>query len=343
MCLALPRAHRRALSTTAPPIDARVSRTASIALRFGLLTLATWALRRELVDVRLGEVMRQFGGYGWRHAALALAGTLASFATLGLIELLAVRYAGGTRVPRRTAMTTAFVAHAFSQSVGLALLTGAAVRLRAYARRGLDAAAVARISGFVTLTITLGLLACGAGALLASRTPLHVAGVALPGRVLGAVLAVVVLAYLGWSSVASRDHIGRGRWLLRRPSARVAVGQVVLSSADWLLTGTVLFALLPAPAAIGYGSLLGAYLVAQTLAMASHVPGGAGVLEALMLTLTISGSAAQRSALIAALLMFRIVYYLAPLAGALVVAGVAELRPRRAARVSAEPMALDVR
>jgi uncharacterized membrane protein YbhN (UPF0104 family) len=67
------------------------------------------------------------------------------------------------------------------------------------------------------------------------------------------------------------------------------------------------------------------------------------VLEALMLTLTISGSAAQRSALIAALLMFRIVYYLVPLAGALVVAGVAELRPRRATRVSAEPMALDVR
>lgn len=293
--------------------------------------------------MQLGEVVRQFGGYGWRHAALALTGTLASFATLGLIELLAVRYADATRVSRRTAMTTAFVAHAFSQSIGLALLTGTAVRLRAYGRRGLDAAAVARISGFVTLTITLGLLACGAGALLASRTPLHVRGVALPVRLVGALLAVVVLAYLGWSIVASREHIGRGRWLLQRPSARVAVGQLALSSADWLLTGTVLFAMLPASAGVDYGSLLRAYLVAQTLAMASHVPGGVGVLEALVLTLTVTGAGAQRSALIAALVMFRIVYYLAPLAGALVVAGAAELRPRRAARVGTEPMVLNVR
>jgi phosphatidylglycerol lysyltransferase len=337
-------ARRRAPpTTTVPPIDARPSRIASIALRLGLLALAAWALQRELADVQVGEVVRQFGGYGWRHATLVLIGTAASFTTLGLIELLAVRYAGAARVPRRTALTTGFVAHAVSQSIGLALLTGAAVRLRAYGRRGLDAVAVARISGFVTLTITLGLLACGAGALLASRAPLPVAGVALPVRLVGALLAIVVLAYLGWSIVASRDQIGRGRWLLRRPSARVALGQLVLSAADWLLTGTVLFALLPAPAGIEYGSLLRAYLVAQTLAMASHVPGGAGVLEVLVLTLAVTGNGTQRSALIAALVMFRIVYYLVPLAGALVVAGVAELRPRHAAGVSAEPMALNVR
>jgi phosphatidylglycerol lysyltransferase len=337
-------AHRRSVPTaTTTPIDARISRIASIALRLGLLTLAAWALRRELAGVQLGEVMRQLGGYGWSHATLALTGTLASFAMLGVIELLAVRYAGATRVPRRTALTTAFVAHAFGQSIGLAVLTGAAVRLRAYGRRGLDAAAVARISGFVTLTITLGLLACGAGALLASRTPLHVAGAAVPVRLVGAVLGVVVLIYLGWSVVASRDHIGRGRWMLQRPSARVALGQVGLSAADWLLTGMVLCAMLPASAGIDHGSLLRAYLVAQTLAMASHVPGGVGVLEALVLTLTLSDNGAQRSALIAALVMFRIVYYLLPLAGALVVAGVAELRPRRAASVGAKPMALNVR
>ena len=69
---------------------------------------------------------------------------------LGLIERLAIRHANTTSIPRRTAMTTAFVANAFSQSIGLALLTGAAVRLRAYARRGADAPAVARISDVVT-------------------------------------------------------------------------------------------------------------------------------------------------------------------------------------------------
>lgn len=291
-------------------------------------------------------LLQQVGASGWRHAALALAGTIASFATLGVIESLAVRQAETARVPWRTAMTTAFVANAFSQSIGLALLTGAAVRLRAYARRDVDAAAVARISGFVTLTVTLGLLACGAGAFLASREPLRIGSVALAVRPVGALLALVVLAYLGWSVVASRDHVGGGRWMLRRPTARVAVTQLVLSSADWLVTGTVLFAVMPVAAAVSYGPLLRAYLVAQTLGVASHVPGGAGVFEAVVLTLLATGDASQRTALIAALVMYRVVYYLLPLAGALLVAAVAELRPRRHRRIAAaipEPLVAHAR
>jgi uncharacterized membrane protein YbhN (UPF0104 family) len=308
-----------------------------VALRLGLLALAAWALRRELAGVQLGDLPRQFGGYDWRHATLSVAGTVASFATLGLIELLATGYAGATRIPRRTVMTTAFVAHAFSQSIGLALLTGAAVRLRAYARRGVDALAVARISGFVTFTITLGLLACGAAALLASREPLRVMHVTLPVRSAGALLALIVLAYLAWSAVASHDHIGTGRWLLRRPSARMALAQVGVSSLDWLITGTVLFAVLPAAAGLEYGPLMRAYLVAQTAGMASHVPGGAGVFEAVILTLAATGAGEQRAALIAGLVMFRVVYYLLPLMVALVTAGVTELLPRRrAARLIAD-------
>jgi phosphatidylglycerol lysyltransferase len=321
----------RPATTPAPLIDARLSRIASIALRLGLLALAVWALRHELAGVQLAELTRQFGGYGSRHATLALAGTAASFATLGLIESLAIQYIGTVRIPRRTSMATAFVAHAFSQSIGLALLTGAAVRVRAYRQWGLDGASVARISGFVTLTIAMGLLACGAGALLASRAPVQIWHVAFPARPAGAVLAALVLAYLAWSVVSSRDHVGRGRWRLRRPTVRVAVGQIVLSSLDWLLTGTVLFAVLPAAAGVEYGALLRAYLVAQTLAMASHVPGGVGVLEAAVLTLTVTGDTTQRTALVAALVMFRVVYYLLPLASALVVAGLAELRRHRRA------------
>ncbi|HET9011725.1 MAG TPA: hypothetical protein VFN38_07900, partial [Gemmatimonadaceae bacterium] len=230
--------------------------------------------------------------------------------------------------------TTAFVANAFSQSIGLALLTGAAVRVRAYARRGVDTAAVARISAFVTLTVTLGLLACGAIAFLASRAPLRVLRVTLPVHPLGLVLGLTVLAYLSWSLLAVRDQVGRGRWQLRRPRPRAALAQLLLASADWLLTGTVLFAVLPSSMGLEYAALLRAYLVAQTAGMMSHVPGGAGVFEAVMLTMLATGAATQRAGLVAALVMFRVVYYLLPLLVALGVAAVAELRPRRARRIA---------
>jgi uncharacterized membrane protein YbhN (UPF0104 family) len=284
--------------------------------------------------VKLGELLRQFGDYGWRHAFLALGGTVVSFAILGLIESLAIARTGTVRIPRRTVMTTAFVANAFSQSVGLALLTGSAVRLRAYARRGVDAAAVARISTFVTVTVTLGLLACGAVALLASREPLRIARTVLPARMVGASLAVVVIAYVIWGSLTRDDHVRGKRWPFRHPGARVALGQLALSSLDWVVTGTVLFAVLPPAAGLHHGAMLRTYLAAQTVGMASHVPGGAGVFEAVVLTLAATGVPSQRAALIAALVMFRVVYYLVPLLSALVVGGLAELLPhhRRPAR-----------
>ena len=294
--------------------------------------VALWALRRELSGVQPGELLRQFRGYGWRHAALALAGTTASFAILGLIESLAVAHVRRARVPRRTVMTTAFVAHAFSQSVGLALITGSAVRLRVYVRRGLDAAAVARVTAFVTVTITLGLVATGAAALLTTHDPLRIGSTLLPVRAVGAALALVVLAYLVWSAVARPPRTTHPWWPLLRPGAKMALAQLALSSLDWIVTGTVLFAVLPAAAGLQYGTMLRIYLVAQTAGMMSHVPGGAGVFEAVVLSLAAAGGATQRTALVAALLMFRVVYYLAPLATALVVAAVSELLPRRRRR-----------
>lgn len=336
MCIAFCRARSLFPPITAKPlIHPRVARTASIALRLVLLALASWALRRELAGVRAAELLSQFHAYGWRHAALALGCTAASFVTLGLIEVMALRAAGvHSRIPRRAAMTTAFVTHAFSQSVGLALLTGAAVRLRAYARYRMDASAVARTSAFVTLTVALGLIACGAGAFLASSEPLRLLGRELPVRPVGLVLAIVVLAYVVWGATASRKVLGRGRWQLTHPTARIAMGQLLLSTVDWLLTGTVLFALLPASAGIGYAEMLRAYFIAQTVGVASHIPGGAGVFEAVMLTLVARGDMAQQAAIVAALVMFRIVYYLLPLISAVIVSAVSELWPRGGSRSS---------
>jgi uncharacterized membrane protein YbhN (UPF0104 family) len=315
-------------------IDARVTRTASVALRLGLLALAVWALRHQLSGVQLGELLLQFGGYGWRHAALALAGTVASFVILGLVESLALSYTDTAPVPARSVMTTAFLANAFSQSIGLALLTGSAVRMRMYARRGVDAAAVARISAFVTVTITLGLLACGAAALLASRAPLAIAHIVLPVRALGLGLALVVLGYVIWAAGGRGDRGDGGRWPVQRPGVRVALAQLALSAADWVVTATVLYALLPPAAGLDYASLVRVYLVAQTVGMASHVPGGAGVFEAVVLTLAATGVATQRTSLIAALVMFRAVYYLLPFVVAVVVGGLSEVLPhhRRATR-----------
>ncbi len=302
------------------------------ALRVALLVAAIWALRRELTGLDASHLVGHFRSYGISHVALAFACTAGSFLMLGAIELVALRATAGERtndVPRGGAVATAFVANAFSHSIGLSLLTGAAVRSRAYARYGFDSAAVARVTGFATLTTTLGLLAAGAAALLASAAP-RARGVDVAAHPVGAMLALVVVAYFAWSLFGRGDSIGWGRLTLPRPSPAIAAAQVGMSAMDWLLTGAVLFAFLPASLGIGFWSLLRAYMIAQAVGAMSHVPAAAGVLEVVVVALLAgTAPATDRGAVIASLVMFRLVYYLAPLIIAMALAGVTELRRPR--------------
>lgn len=302
-----------------------------------LALLAVWALRRELHGLDAHGLMDALRAYGTRHVLLGIAATVASFALLGVMELVALRYARRADVPRRTGMATAFVANALSQAIGVALLTGAAVRLRAYRRYAMDASDVARISAFVTLGATLGLMATGAVAFLCSAAPLHLWRVTLPVHPVGALLGAVVLAALAWIVLGTRGSIGRGAWRITKPQPGMALAQAALASLDWVVTGSILYLALPSALAVSFATSLRVYLVAQTVGTLSHVPGGAGVFELLVLALLAPVVAPSlRAGVVAALVMFRALYYLLPLVAACVVSGVAELRGahhRRGARV----------
>ena len=302
-------------------------------LRVALAIAALWALRRELSGVGMGTLLAHLRAYGWTHVTLGVACTVGSFLVLGVVEILALQHSGGAqphRVPRRAALGTSFVANALSQSIGVSVLTGAAVRVRGYARYGLDAAAVALTTAFVTITATIGVLAAAAVALVMAPAPIVIGSVVIAARAVAVAFVAIVATYLVWSAAGRGDGIGRGRWRLPRPSLGIAASQVLLSTIDWLLAGSVLFAFMPTHVGLSYGVVLGAYMIAQTTAMTSHVPGGAGVFELVVLALLGSSApTADRAALVAALVMFRVVYYLVPLGAAIVMAGAVELARAR--------------
>ena len=317
-----------------------LKRFLSILLRVALVAVAVLLLRRELHGVGVDGLLASLRGYAVSPIALGIAFTAASFLALGALELLALRYVGKRAeriIPRRTALATAFVAHAYSQSLGLAILTGAAVRLRSYSRYGMDAPDVTRLSVFVTATATLGLLATGGVAFL--TTPGRVTLIGAPRSLapLGILLLAPIVVFLTWGAFGTADFHGRGRWRIRRPVIRVALLQIGISSIDWMLAGTVLFVLLPRSLHVSYGALLGIYLVAQTAAVLSHVPGGVGVFEAIVVALLSAHAetdiaAPELAASVgAALLAYRIIYYLLPLCAAVALSAIAEIIRSRAA------------
>ena len=95
---------------------------------------------------------------------------------------------------------------------------------------------------------------------------------------------------------------------------------MLISSLDWLVTGMVLHAFMPTHAGLSPALVLGAYMIAQTAAVTSHVPAGAGVFEIVVLAVITHGAPdAPRAGIVAALVLFRLVYYVLPLGAAMLV------------------------
>jgi uncharacterized membrane protein YbhN (UPF0104 family) len=221
------------------------------------------------------------------------------------------------------------VSYAFNLNFGT-LIGGAGFRLRLYARYGLPAATIARILGFSIATNWLGYVALAGGVLAARVVPVpanwKLGADGLQG--LGFVLLAAAAGYLiACAAFNERAWTVRGHEF-RLPSVRLAFGQLALSVANWLTIAAVLFVLLGGQ--VAFPLVLGVLLVSSIAGVLAHIPAGVGVIELVFLTLL--GGTLPQHAIIAGLVVYRAVYYLAPLLAAVVVYAGLEARSRQSSR-----------
>ena len=231
-----------------------------------------------------------------RRLLLAALLTAINYAALTGYDFIAFAYIG-RRVPRVHIAITALLAYALSNTIGFAMVTGASIRYRFYSRWGITGRDLSKIVFSYSVTFWLGLFALGGISLLST----------IPA--LGAVLIAVPLAYLA-AAMFRRRPIRLGRFEIAMPTPALAAAQLVLSSIDWLLAAAVLYALLP-DGAIPFITFAGLFLIAILAGMISHVPGGAGVFESLMVLLL--SPYLDSAVVLPALVAFRAIYFLAPL------------------------------
>ena len=157
--------------------------------------------------------------------------------------------------------------------------------------------------------------------------------------------ALLVLAGATTLIILCRDGRERrlfGRFTLRLPSASLALQQLLISVIDIAATAAVLWFLLPT-GAIDFPTFMGFFAIAIVLGVLSHVPGGLGVFEAVMVVALRKQVPAE--ALAAALILYRLIYYVLPLLLALALLVVHEVRrgtvtPVTRAAVSLAPLLL---
>ncbi len=298
--------------------------------------IAALVLRGELEQFHLREVLANLRAIP-RSAVLAALGlTCLSYWLLGFYDFLGLRYARKS-ISYGRMLFTAFIAYAFGHNLTLAGFTGAAVRLRLYASNGLTAIEVATISGFCSFTALLGLGALASASLLLE--PAHTAAglhlTTTEAFAAGAILVTGVVAYLVWASVGRRPLEIRG-WALREPGPTLALAQLALGVTDFALAGAVVWVLLPAEANISFPAFAALYAAAAAAGLISHVPGGLGVFEAVIVLVLPQVPVDE---LFGSLLAYRAIYYLAPLAIAALLFLGEELRAQRAQIARAQAIA----
>ncbi|WP_233440472.1 bifunctional lysylphosphatidylglycerol flippase/synthetase MprF [Modicisalibacter coralii] len=275
-----------------------------------LFGLALVFIHRELAQFDLRTIQRQLAAQSPTALLLALAATAGSYLALSAHDRLAFRWIERSLPYRRIAFAS-FTAYALSYSVGLNMLSGGALRYKIYGSWGLSALEIAKIIGFVTLTTMLGLTTLFGVAILGEGQRLT-ALVTLPtwfGPLLGCALLGIPVAWLLLAALDIRRLTWRGH-ALSVPSLPLAAGQIGIALVDHTLAAMALYSLMPDHAGFGPLGFLGLFVVANTIGLLSYVPGGVGVFEAVIL-LAVPQEA--KTATIAALVTYRVIYYLLPL------------------------------
>ncbi|MCS2150426.1 lysylphosphatidylglycerol synthase domain-containing protein [Scandinavium manionii] len=247
-----------------------------------------------------------------RTALLSAVGlVVVSYLLYGCYDLLGRAYCGH-RLAKRQVMLVSFICYAFNLTLST-WVGGIGMRYRLYSRLGLPGSTITRI---FSLSITTNWL----GYILLGGVIFTVGVVDLPAhwyirdttlRIIGGVLLLMIAVYLWACAFAKRRHMTIKGQKLVLPSWRFALLQMLISSANWMAMGAIIWLLLGQQ--VNYFFVLGVLLVSSIAGVIVHIPAGIGVLEAVFIAL-LAGEHASQGTIIAALLAYRVLYFFIPLA-----------------------------
>ena len=279
------------------------------------VAIALVLLEHELKAYHYGDLMRQVWTLPHSHLALALLLTAVAYAVLPGYDAIALAYVDHPLPLRRIAFGS-FIAYALSHSLGFPLLSGGPVRYRFWSVWGLSTSEIAQAISFAGATFIIGMIAV-AGFVFVLEPTSTIQLLRLPFsslKPLGALCLVAVAAYLALS--ATRYKTFRFfDWEFPVPSTRLALAQLLVAVVDWTAAGAVLYVLLPPGYNLSFLPVLGVFLLAQFAGILSHIPGGLGVFEAIVVLLLEPHLPA--ASIVGSLLAYRAIYYLLPLVVAL--------------------------
>ena len=286
-----------------------------------ILVLSGFVLMRTVSGLHWSELRAALAATSMEQIVAACALTACSYLALTGYDAVALRQLR-VAVPYRTTALGSFTSFAISFTLGFPLITAGTVRYWIYSRVGLTAAKVASLTVIAGLTFWLGMaLLIGIAMVIQPDEITEVNR--LTGwinLIIGLTILGGMMFYLAWVSRGHRRIRMQGL-RLELPGLSLTLSQLALGVVDLCCAAGALFVILPDGHGLNFISFCAAYVLACLLGIASHMPGGIGAFEATMLNAVPAPSA---EALLASLLLFRVIYYVGPFILALALLGANE-------------------
>ncbi len=289
----------------------RIGRHLPALLGVLLFVGAIYVVQKEFRHLKIDDIKKALAAIPHMALLFSFLWTLAAYGVLTFYDRLGTIYAGHP-VSHAKAAFASFCAYSLSHNLGFAAVSGAAVRYRLYAHWGLAPFEIAKVIAFCSLTFGLGGMVLGGGILFLEPQAVPFFGDHLPRLAMYAVgvgMFGLVGAYITLSSVMPKLKVFG--YEIELPHWRMALIQVLLATVDVAVTAAIFYALLPQVQGLGYARLLAIYLSSYTAGLVASVPGGLGVFDSAMLL----GLAPymEPPAIVGAILVFRLYYYIIPL------------------------------
>jgi phosphatidylglycerol lysyltransferase len=226
------------------------------------------------------------------------------------------------RLPRRCWLP--FCGYALGNFIGFGALSGGAVRYRIYSAVGVSPPKIARITIYIATAFGIGAAATiGLGLAFRAHEIAQLYAIPYESLRLIAVLILAATAAVLIGCAFGRQSFRLGPLTIELPSSGLVLVQIAVTMVDIVVAAGTLWVLLPA-SGVDFLAFVVIFTAALSLGVLSHAPGGIGVFDAAVLYAV--GTQVSPSAVAAALVTYRAIYFLLPFAIAAVLLAASELR-----------------
>jgi phosphatidylglycerol lysyltransferase len=302
---------------------ARLRRLLAISATISLGGLGVVALLHLLHDISYHGLIDSLASMSGLVILAALAVTAVDFVVLCANDFGALRYAGANP-PVTTTLLASFCGYALGNFIGFGALSGGAVRYRIYSAAGVSPGKIARITIYIAAAFGIGAAeTIGLGLAFRAREIAQLYGIPYGSLCLIATLILAASVAVLIGCALGRRSFRLGPVTIELPSSGLVLVQIAVTMVDIVVAAGTLWVLLPA-SGVDFLTFVVIYTAALSLGVLSHTPGGIGVFDAAVLYGV--GTQVSPSAVAAALVTYRAIYFLLPFVLAAVLLAASELR-----------------